>query len=203
MQHRRFFVLLSDPLCPPILPQSETVSGLGMSCCGFGCSQGRENRSCCFYFHRKNITRRLQVTTRSMRHWGTMPGGQIFRLKAISSSQLITNTQTMGSCHLSFSSDSKIFIWAVKGTCAFSIYGYGHRSPEEMQALGRAEFLGWDSHRTGSPHPGLLLVESSSTFCGQITYLARTYFVLCQTWLLSTLPIFPDLCQLPMPLLCR
>lgn len=96
---RRFSVLLSDLLCLPILPQSETVSGSGVSCCGFGYSQSRESRSCCFCFHRKNIKRRLQGNTRSMRHWGTIPGGQIFRVKAISSSQLITNTQTMGSCH--------------------------------------------------------------------------------------------------------
>lgn len=93
----------------------------------------------------ESIKRRLQGTTRSMRHWGTIPGGQIFRLKAISSSQLIANTRTMGSCHLSFSSDSIISIPVVKGPCAFPIYGYGHRSPEEMQALGRTDFLGWDS----------------------------------------------------------
>lgn len=58
-------------------------------------------------FHRKNIKRRLQGTARSMRHWGIVPGGQILRLKAISSSWLITTTQTMGPCHLSFSSDSQ------------------------------------------------------------------------------------------------
>lgn len=51
-------------------------------------------------FLRRNVKRWLQRTARSMRHCGAMPGGQVFRLKAISSSQLITTAQTHGALSL-------------------------------------------------------------------------------------------------------
>lgn len=53
-----------------------------------------------------------------------------------------------------------ISILVVKGPCAFSMYGYGHRSPEDMQTLGRVDFLGRDPPSGNSFTPDWLTLPS-------------------------------------------